>query len=134
MITPVDLRIPNGPVTQNLFPNEQGNVIDTRLQGYLDRAYADPRLTTEPDTAKHDRMARALALSFIFFDVFVRMSAEPATMQVAEKGGHGYDMEQIENMRTISEQYLQEFVGLLSPATNTNVGTPNRAVRNVYSF
>jgi hypothetical protein len=134
MMTPADLRLPAGPVTQDLFPGEQGNVTDVKLQGYLDRAYGDSRLTSDPATGRYDRMARALALHFIFFDVFVRMSAQPANLTVAEKGGHGYDMEQIENMRTISDQYLAEFTGLLTPATNANTGTPNRAIPVRFGF
>jgi hypothetical protein len=129
-----DLRVPKGPVTPKLFPGTTKNKLNTLLDGYIDRAAADPRVTGETDNAKHDPITKALALHFIFEDVYVRMSSEPLNVNIAEKGGHGYNTAQIDNMRALSQKYLDEAVGLATVITTaTNIGL-NTRVKNIFTF
>lgn len=128
-----DLLEPNGPLNAKLFPGEQSNVLALRLAGYLTRAGNDPRVVAEPDATKQDPMTRALALYYAFTDVYVRMSAEPLTLSVTEKGSHGYSAEQIRNMRGLADRYYAEMLGLMTVSTTTTrPGT--MPVRNVFGW
>jgi hypothetical protein len=104
------------------------------LQRYINRAFLDPRLTAETDTTKYPSMARALTLYFVFWDVYIRMNAQPKTLTVAEKGGHGYDMSQINNMKELAEGYLDEFAGLMTVIPTATVRGLNASVRNRFVF
>jgi hypothetical protein len=130
-ILPTDLLEPGGPITPKLFPGEQSNVLSVRLQGYIDRALSDSRVAVAAGSTQ-DQMARALALHFAFTDVYIRMSAEPMTLNVAEKGGHGYTAEQIRNMRGLADKYLDDLLGFLPGTTAVRPGT--MAVPNVFGW
>lgn len=134
MLDPASLLAPNGPVTPELFPGVHGNVLDANLRNYINRAFLDPRLTAETDTTKYPAMARALTLYYVFWDVYIRMNAQPKTLSVAEKGGHGYDMQQINNMRALAEGYLAEFSGLMTIIPTAKQSGLNASVRNRFSF
>lgn len=128
-ITTASLLEPEGPITFKLFPGEQSNVLTVRLQGYIDRALLDSRVVAQPDPTKVDPMTRALALYYAFTDVYVRMSAEPMTLSVTEKGSHGYSAEQIRNMRGLADRYLAEMIGFLPVSVGIRPGTvavPNK--------
>jgi hypothetical protein len=129
-----DLKPPKGPVAAALFPGVQSNVLDANLEAYIARAETDARITSEPDSTKTDGLVRALALHYVFNDAFIEMNLKPLTLQVAEKGGHGYSMEQVRNVRQLADKYLQEFLGLLTPRTGTAGKGGTKAVPNRYSF
>lgn len=133
-VAPTDLIRPLGPVTPELFPGTPSNKLETDLAEYIARAEADERVVNEPNTAKTDRLVRALALYFIFDDVFIAMNARPLTVQVTEKGGHGYSTEQIRNTRAMRDGFLQEFTGLLTPSVTGVSKKSNAAVPNVFTF
>lgn len=130
----LDLMPPKGPVAPALFPGVQSNVIEANLTAYLSRAEGDARIAAETDESKTDSLVRALALHYVFQDAYIEMNAKPLTLQVAEKGGHGYSMEQVRNVRVMAEQYIEEFLGLLTPKIGTATKGGTRAVPNRYSF
>lgn len=133
-LDPNSLLAPNGPVTPELFPNVPSNVLYANLLNYINRAFSDPRLTSEKDPTKYPSMARALTLYFVFWDVYIRMNAQPKTLTVSEKGGHGYDMQQINNMRALAEGYLAEFAGLMTVIPSAKQSGLNASVRNRFRF
>jgi hypothetical protein len=45
--------------------------------------------------------------------VVERLSANPATITVSEKGGHGYTAEQIKTFKDLAAKYWSDFLGLL---------------------
>lgn len=133
-IDPATLVSPYGPVSPELFPGVPSNVLLVNLQVYIDRAYADPRVINEPDPMRWDRIARNLALSMVFGDVFIRMNAQPKHVGVLEKGTHTYDMNQIREMQALSEKYLNEAISLLSVVVNTQSGRRNANVPTVFTW
>lgn len=133
-LDPRSLLAPNGPVTPELFPDVPSNVLYDNLFKYINRAFVDPRLTAETDTTKYPAMARALALYYVFWDVYIRMNAQPKTLTLSEKGGHGYDIQQINNMRALAEGYLAEFSGLMTVIPSAKQTGLNASVRNVFRF
>lgn len=133
-VTAADLKVPKGPVTPTIFPGVQSNVLDANLEAYIDRAAMDSRIQAEPDSSKTDGLVRALALYLAFQDAFVEMNAKPIQLNVTEKGSHGFSMEQIRNMRHLAEQYLSEFLALLTPRAGTAGRGGTKAVANRYSF
>lgn len=133
-VAAADLKKPKGPVTNLLFPGVDSNVLDANLEAYIATAEADARIVAEPDATKMDRLVRALALHLTFQDAYIEANARPIQLSVAEKGGHGYSTEQIRNLRTLSQNFLDEFLALLTP----NAGTARRggttAVANHFTF
>lgn len=109
-----DLMAPNGPVDTFLFPKTGRRQIAARLTQYLANAYADARVVAlASDTTRSDRLARAWALYQVYTAVVDRMSAQPLTVAVTEKGSSTYSSAQIQNMKDRAAQYLAEFEGLL---------------------
>lgn len=129
-----DLRVPNGPVTPAMFPGTPVNVLDANLTAYIGRAVEDRRILAEPDTAKTDSLIRALALHLAFQDAYIEMNAKPIMLNVSEKGGHGYSVEQIRNMRILADNWLNEFLALLTPRTGTAGRGGTKAIPNKYTF
>lgn len=133
-----DLITPNGPLSLVLFPNIDAKALETKVGVFLTHAYNDPRVAavTESDDsdqalAKEERMAKALALYAAYSEVYQRMVAEPLTVNVAEKGGHGYSTAQIAAMKDIRDGYRDAFEDELPveetiPSTNFNSAVQNR--------
>lgn len=113
-VAPADLLLSGGgPVDLSLFPGEGSNVILDRLGKYIANGAADPRVANQTDLVRKDNLVRAYALQQVFQGVFIRMSSEPLTLNVTEKGGHGYSYEQIRGMKGLADKYYQDFLGLL---------------------
>lgn len=133
-VAAADLKKPKGPITPEIFPNVASNVLDANLEVYIDRAESEPRIVNDPDQSKTDARVRAFALHLAFNDAYIEMNAKPLQLTRAEKGSHGYSTEQIRNMRQLSEQYLDEFLGLLTPSAGSARKGGTVAVRNHYTF
>lgn len=133
-VVATDLEEPLGPITPKLFPGEQSNQLALRLTGYLTRAGNDPRILGEPNASKHDHMTRALALHYAFSDVYIRMSSEPMTLSVTEKGSHGYNVEQIRNMRALADGYLAEMIAYLTVGATLGIRPGTVAVANKFGW
>lgn len=101
---------PAGPVEGFLFPGEDSNVIEARLTGYIEAAYNDERIAAQTDAALQDKLARPFALSRVYSAVVERLSANPATITVSEKGGHGYTAEQIKTFKDLAAKYWSDFL------------------------
>jgi hypothetical protein len=109
-----DLMTPNGPVEMFFFPGEHSNAVEARLSAWITSTYADPRLAPfASDEDRLNRLATAGALARVYESVYMRMNNSPLTLNVTEKGGHGYSMEQIRNVKNLWLQYKGEFEGLL---------------------
>jgi hypothetical protein len=111
-VTPDLLLAPVGPITPLLFPGEGVNELTARVQQYLNNAAARPEVLAAP-ADRTDHMVTADALAVAFTDVYIRMSAQPMTLAVAEKGSHGYSNEQIRNMRDLAAKYRADFEALI---------------------
>lgn len=129
-----DLRVPKGPITQVLFPGKATDEVDSDLQGYITRAENDSRVMNEPDALRKDPITKALALSFIFSDIFIRLNAEPLNVDISDKGSHGYSMEQIQNFEVLAEKYLNEAVSLLTPVTSAQNQRLNYAAPTIFTW
>jgi hypothetical protein len=133
-VTPTSLIRPLGPITPELFPGKPSNVLEQELEEYIDRAETDNRVVNEPNTERIDPLVRALTLYYVFNDAYIAANARPLTVQVTEKGGHGFSTEQIRNLRALRDQYLAEFTGLLTPSATGVSKKANAAVRNVFTW
>lgn len=107
-VAPADLLAPKGPVTTTLFPGEGVPELTVRLQQYIDNGEADSRVAAMP-ADQQDALVRNYALYQVFRDVHIRMTAEPLTVSVTDKGGHGYSTEQIKSMKELRDRFLGDF-------------------------
>lgn len=120
-IIPDALLDPAGPVTPSLFPGEGVNELRVRLQQYIDNATAEEAVVAAP-ADRQDGMVRAHSLMQVFTAVYIRLSTEPLTVTVTEKGGHGYSAEQIRNMRDLAAKYRADYEGLIVPVGTIRPG------------
>ena len=112
-VTPAQFLAPAGPITPLLFPGEGVTELTARVQVYIDNAGARAEIIAAAgDPARVDSMTIAFVLYTTFTDVYVRMSVEPSTVRVEEKGNHSYLAEQIRNIRALAEKYWADFVAL----------------------
>lgn len=112
-----DLLVPNGPVDSKLFPGLESNVLDDRLEGFITRAKEDPYVLVASADRKA-RMTLARALQYVFESVLVRMTAEPATVNITEKGSHNYTTAQLQSMKDLATRYRLEFESLIVATTH----------------
>jgi hypothetical protein len=112
-----DLVSPAGPVEGYLFPGEDSNVIEARLTGYIEAAYNDERVAAQTDATLQDKLAYPFVLGRVYDAVVTRLSAQPATVTVTEKGGHGYTSEQIKTFKELAQKYWSDFFALLVTPT-----------------
>lgn len=118
MLTALDVIAPNGPVDGGLYPETASNVFTARVQGYMDKAYADERIAAQTDAVRRDNLARAYTLATVYDDVVSRMSTQPLTVTITDKGSSGFSAEQIKSVRDIAAKYWADFNGLLIVAPN----------------
>lgn len=112
-LTAEDLLQPKGPLDSKLFPGLESRDLATRLNQYLSNGYNDERVAAQTDLARKDQLARAYALYQAFGAVVIRLSAEPVSVSVTEKGGHAYSGDQIKNFKELAAKYYNDFLGLL---------------------
>lgn len=123
-VLPDQLLAPEGPITPLLFPGEGVTELKVRLQAYIDNASLRPEVVSG-DPARVDGMMIAYALYTAFTDVYIRLSAQPLTINVTEKGGHGYSAEQLRNFKALASKYWDDFVALqVVPGTVQPSRTP----------
>lgn len=135
MIVATDLLSPLGPLDTSLFPGEASNVLEARIIGWLNEAYGDPRVAMQTEEARRDSLAEAWTLHRSFQQVYIRMTTQPVSLTVTEKGGHAYSSEQIRNIRQLSDKYLADFNGLLAVAPDNSVRLPGTvSVRNIVDW
>lgn len=118
-VVAADLLAPNGPLDAKLFPGLASNELSPLIDGYILSAAQDPFVLIADPTIQ-DRMTRLRALEYAFTAVYVRMSVEPATVSVTEKGASSYITEQLRNVKALATQYRTEFESLI-PATGSGV-------------
>lgn len=109
-----DLRVPKGPLDSKLFPGLESRDLDARITGYIARATDDINVIAA-DPVVQDRMILALSLYYAFRDIVIRMSNEPARMEVAESGAHTYNAQQLDTMKEIRDGYLAQYNQLIIP-------------------
>jgi hypothetical protein len=105
---------PSGPIDVSLFPGETSKAVSARLQQYLTNGYNDSRVVSVGDALLQDELAKAYALNQAFTAIYIRMSNQPLTLSVTEKGSHGFAPEQIRNMKALADKYLADFLGMLA--------------------
>lgn len=115
-ILPDDLRTPKGPADAALFPGEDTAAIDARLSAYIANAEVEPRIVAAPGGSQ-DGLVTNYALYQWFRDAHLLMVAKPLTVNVTEKGGHGYSNEQIKALAATRDGYWSAFLGGLPVST-----------------
>jgi hypothetical protein len=89
-------------------------VYGAQVQSYLDKAYGLEAVAAfQSDETRQNNLAMAYALYLVFDFVAMRMSAEPLTVSVTEKGSHGYSAEQIRQMSDRAQKYLSDYRAML---------------------
>jgi hypothetical protein len=120
-VTPDSLMAPAGPVSPTLFPGVGDNELRESLSVYISTAQAHPAVVAAPGD-RVDGMTRNYALYLAFQDVYIRMNTQPLTLTVADKGAHGYGIEQIRNIRDLMNKYLADFEALIIPVGTIRPG------------
>ena len=111
-VVATDLLAPTGPIDPSLFPGVASNVLSERLGVYIANAEQEGAVLVA-DASRQDAMVRAHAIWQAFTAVYIRMSTQPVTLAVHEKGSHTYSTEQIRNIRELAAQYRAEFDSLI---------------------
>jgi hypothetical protein len=117
-VVAVDLLAPNGPLDSVLFPGMESRDVETLIGGYILSAAQDPYVLVADPTVQ-DLMTRYRALEYAFTAVHVRMSSEPASITVTEKGGHAYSTEQLRNIKELALSYRKQFEALIVAPAKT---------------
>lgn len=134
-LTSADLLSPKGPLDALLFPGEASNVLAARLDQYLATAYAKTEVAAQTDPDLQNSLAYNWALYLAFSFVHMRMSAEPITLNVAEKGSHGYSQAQIDTMKRFADKYHSDFKTLLiMPGVSVSRLPGSISVRNTVEW
>ena len=123
-------------ISPEMFPGEMGNVLSARLEGYLTVAYADARVAAQTAEPTQNSLAFAWAHHLAFMDVYLRLTVQPASVTLTEKGSHSYLVEQLRNMKALADKYLADFNGLLllPPASPPSQFPGTMSVRNVVDW
>jgi hypothetical protein len=82
--------------------------LGARLLVYINKGAGDPRITSMPADLR-DGLITNYALYQAFRDAHLLMVTKPLTVNVAEKGGHGFSNEQIKSLAASRDQYLAAF-------------------------
>ncbi len=133
MLDSTTLLAPQGPLTPTLFPGDDVNALKARADAYVTSAYVDSRVVDIVDATTKDKAAKALALYSAFMAVYIRMTAEPINVNIAEKGTTTYSTAQLANIKAIADGYLAELESLVEPdGTAVDAGTLSISNRFVW--
>ena len=102
-----------GAIEGDFFPNIAAADALARIDAYLvaGRASAVAAGLTDPEPA-----AIAWAYHCVFRAVYLRLSANPATVQLGEVGQRSYLVTQIANFKDEADKYLAEYTVALASA------------------
>lgn len=109
-LTADDLIEPNGPIEIGLFLGEVNDSIalGARVTAYLAQAYVDSRVVAAAaDTNVQNRKAKAFVLYTAYMAAYRLMLRSPLTVNVNEKGSHGYSTKQIDAMKQLADDQLE---------------------------
>jgi hypothetical protein len=108
MIAPVDLLAPAGPVEATLFRDESMTVVITRLQTYINRAYAkiEGKAFPLPDEA-----ATLWALYLAFDAAYILSCALPGNenSMVQILGSEGFHKDQRDGLKNKRDEYQMAY-------------------------
>jgi hypothetical protein len=100
---------PKGPLDSALFPGIETRDVATRITGYIATAIADPRVVDVTPEETQDALIRPLVRYFAFRDVWIALSTKPASVAITEKGSSAFLIQQIDNIKTLMDEALDEF-------------------------
>lgn len=114
-VLPADLKAANGGRLEPslLFPDEDATALDQRLQKYIDQGVV--RAAGLTGTELDDAVA-LWAYHRAFEAVWVRLSSNPANVDLRDQGSASYLREQIQNFKDLSDAALEEFVDAVPEA------------------
>jgi hypothetical protein len=113
MIETEDLIQPAGPIVAAMFPDDDVDTFDDRLQTYLDEGYE--KMAGVVDLAAKDRGARAWALARAYDDAATAFSTMPSSASLQGLGSIGCSATAIAEWRRLAREqmalYLVEVPG-----------------------
>lgn len=129
-ITGTDLIAPNGPIQPTFFPTSAlpvGVNLSGLMDAYVTRAYADARVSTLTSETAKNTGAFSLAAYLALMDVYGRMLTEPTSVNIAEKGSHGYTKDQRDGIKALADQYLADLDALIPVPIPADAQRPTSA-------
>lgn len=135
-LTAADLIEPTGPLTTTLFPGDDAHALSTRAEAYIAAAAGDSRVAAiiAADASKADAATRAYALWRAYTAAWQRMSLEPITVNVQEKGSHGYSTAQLANIKALADGYVADLEAMVPAPTTESVPLGTTAVANQFTW
>jgi hypothetical protein len=113
---PADMLAPAGLLTLSLFPGEGAEAVNTRLTSYINDGVT--RAGGGPE-ADYDSVL-AWAYHRAFMAVYVRLTTSPAQGEVDDAGKYQYLITQINNVKTLADEWLTRFEELTTTAEATD--------------
>lgn len=118
MISPSDLLAPKGDISVSLFPNEDGDAIETRLTGYIEEATA-VAAAAGIAAGNLDDAIKAYAYYRAYHAVYVLLLADPAKQSFDQQGSTESVWEQIKGFDNLSNEHLAAYRTLIPVTTGT---------------
>lgn len=116
-----ELIAPKGEITTNMFPGESETELLMRMETYLTEGYGK---TSNDDAAKHWSYHRA------FKAVYVRMSVEPISSELADQASIQFDKDQARRFLDLSNEHYAAFQSLQNSA-NIEVTPRTQALNTI---
>jgi hypothetical protein len=134
-ITTESLTAPAGRLASSLFPTDDEEQFEARLEAYVADAEAKTAVIT--DAVKQEEAQLAWAYYRAYDAIYERMTTSPIEVDL-DVGGRGtFSTKQIENVERIRNGYLNQFntiIAELSALASTTVSAGTVAVESVVRF
>lgn len=127
MIETEDLIQPAGPLVKAMFPDEDDDAFEERLQSYLDQGYEN--LAGVTDVEALDRGARAWALYRGFDDAMTLFTTKPSSASLQGLGSVGFSANAIAEWGKKANQYL----AIYNAEVPADVGLPDAIPSSSYT-
>lgn len=116
MLTPADVRQPNGDVEDAWFPGKSGAVVDAWLQTWLDAALEHPAVLALPTLLAREQAAKRWALYKAAAYRYNAYLPIPGRRDVADKGGETITDAQRTEMKLVRDALLAEYERQVTPS------------------
>lgn len=133
MLEPTQLIAPEGEIEPAMFPGDSPTALADRVQAYItagtDKATADGVAAGDLDAA-----ARAWAYYRAFRAVFVRLSASPSSVSLANQGGSSRTTSQISEFAALAEGWRTDYLALVPEAPPPRTVPQSAPVKNRFTW
>lgn len=118
MISPGDLLSPAGDIASSLFPGEDADALETRLQGYIDEGVA---AATDASVPGPDVDGATLSYAYYraYNAVYVRMLADPSKQTIDQQGATESIWQQIQGFKALADEQWSYYLRFIPLASGT---------------